>query len=99
MKKENKQSKSGKLDKSKIKCYNSDKIGHFTTKWKKAKSVKCSSKVVITKKKDWMINSGSDKQVNYTLVENIKIDVTTTQKVYNVVYDFDINNILELKYF
>ena len=62
-----------------------------------AKSVK--AKVLISEKKDWMDSSDSDEEVNYALMANVEAEVSSSKKVPNVVYNFDTNNMLELKSF
>ena len=55
-------SKTGKLDKSKVRCYNCDGMGHFATECKKAK--KTQGKALITGNKDWMDSDSKDEEVS-----------------------------------
>ena len=64
-----KEGKSGKLDMSKVKCYNCDGMGHFATECKKTKAGQ--RKALITSSKDWMDSSESeDEEVTYALMAN-----------------------------
>lgn len=100
MKKDEKESRAEKLDKSKVKCYHCDSVGHFAAEYKKAKKSKGSSKALTTSIKDWMDSPDSeDEEVNYALMANVVEDTPPTEKVPPVVFNFDINNMSELKSF
>lgn len=99
-KKDERESKSGRIDKFKIKCYNCDSMGYFSTECRKAKSNKSKGKALITESNDWMDSSDSDEEVNYALMANVDNDSSLSyEKVQNTVYDFDIENMSELKSF
>ena len=97
MKKDKREKKSGKFEKAKVKCYNCDVMGHFGTECRKAKSGK--SKALISEKKYWMDSSDSDEEFNYALMANLETEPPPSKKVPNVVYNFDIDNMSELKSF
>ena len=93
-----KESKSGKLDKSKVRCYNCDGMGHFATECKKAK--KTEGKDLITGNKDWMESDSEDEEVGYALMENTdESNTTNPDKVHSTVYDCDLNSVSELRCF
>ena len=56
-------------------------------------------KALISEKKDYMDSSNFDEEINYTLMENVEVEVITPEKVHDIVYNFDTNNMLELKSF
>ena len=59
------------MDKSKVKCYNCDRMGHFAADCKRAKNSKSQEKALIIGNKDWMDSSDSEyEEVNYALVAN-----------------------------
>ncbi|KAL8134553.1 hypothetical protein AgCh_009536 [Apium graveolens] len=64
-----KESKSGKLDKSKERCYNCDGIGNFAADCRKPKVEK--KQGLIPKKKNWDDSSDSYDGINYALMENV----------------------------
>ena len=70
-------------------------MGHFATECRKTKSGK--EKALILEKKDWMDSSNSNEDVNYALMANVEVEVFLPKKVPNVIYNFDIDNMSELK--
>ena len=96
--KKEKESKSGKLDKSKVRCYNCDGMGHFATECKKAK--KTQGKALITGNKDWMDSDSEDEGVGYALMANTdESSISNPDKVHSTVYDCDLNSVSELRCF
>ena len=96
--KREKESKSGKLDKSKVRCYNCDGLGHFAIECKKAK--KTQGKALITGNKDWMDSDSEDEEVGYALMANTDDSSTSnSDKVHSTFYDFDLNSVSELRCF
>ena len=61
-KREGKDYKVDRLDKSKIKCFNCDGIGHYTNKCRKPKASKSNSKALITSSKNWLDESYSEEE-------------------------------------
>ncbi|KAK1379515.1 hypothetical protein POM88_026259 [Heracleum sosnowskyi] len=86
--------KGSKFDKSKVRFYKCNGMGHFETECKKAKAL-------ITSSKDWMdFSSESDtKVVNYALMANTDETAVPDEKVPNTVFDFDTDNASELRRF
>ena len=93
-----KEGKSSKLDMSKVKCYNCDGMGHFATECKKAKAGQ--RKALITSSKDWMDSSESEEEeVTYALMANTDEVGKSQEKVTPIFFDFDTDNISELRSF
>ena len=96
--KKEKDFKTGKLDKSKVRCYNCDGMGHFATECKKAK--KTQGKALITGNKDWMDSDSEDEEVSYALMANAdETKAATPDKVHTTVYNCDLNSVSELRCF
>ncbi|KAL8155260.1 hypothetical protein AgCh_000583 [Apium graveolens] len=93
-----KESKFGKSDKSKDRCYSCDGIGHFVADCRKPKAEK--KQALISKKKNWDDSSDSDDGVNYALMENADIEADNTElKVPQNTLAFDTDDIHELRLF
>jgi len=86
-KKDGKDLKAKTLDKSKVKCYNCDKLGHYATECRNK------GKALITSTKNWMNSSESEEEVNYALMSKME----TPEKVIHPVFNIDIDDISELK--
>ena len=96
--KKEKDSKTGKLDKSKVRCYNCDGMGHFATKCKKAK--KTQGKALITWNKDWMDSDSEDEEVCYALMASTdEAKAANPDKVHTTNYNCDLNSVSEMKCF
>ena len=94
--KREKEPKSGKLDKSKVRCYNCDGMGPFATKYKKAK--KTQGNALVTGNKDWMDSDSEDEEVGYALVANTdELSTSNPDKEHSTVYDCDLNSVSELR--
>ena len=96
--KKEKDFKTRKLDKSKVRCYNCDGMGHFDTECKKAN--KTQGKALIIGNKDWMDSNSEDEEISYALMTNADESKTTaTDKVHTTVYNCDLNSVSELRCF
>lgn len=98
-KKPGKYFRSGTIDKSKVKCYNYDVMGYFAADCRKVKVIKSRGKAIITSQKKWDDSSDSDRGINYALMDNTEADSENSDKVLEVVYDFDTENFPKLKSF
>ncbi|KAK1358784.1 hypothetical protein POM88_043258 [Heracleum sosnowskyi] len=89
-----KDSKGSKFDKSKVRCYKYNGMGHFASECMKTKAL-------ITSSKDWMDSSSeSDTEVvNYALMANADVTAAPDDKVLNTIFDFDTDNASELRRF
>ncbi|KAK1394762.1 hypothetical protein POM88_013818 [Heracleum sosnowskyi] len=89
-----KDSKGSKFDKSKVRFYKCNGMGHFASECKKTKAL-------ITSSKDWMDSSSESETevVNYALMANTDDTAIPDDKVLNTVFDFDTDNASELRRF
>ncbi|KAL8133988.1 hypothetical protein AgCh_009166 [Apium graveolens] len=93
-----KESRSGKLDKSKERCFNCDRIGHFATNCRKPRAEK--KQALISKKRNWDNSSDSDDGVNYALMANADVEADNAElKVPQTILAFDNDDIYELRLF
>ncbi|KAL8116065.1 hypothetical protein AgCh_022524 [Apium graveolens] len=90
---EGKDSKAGKVDRSKIKYYNYDEPGHFATECKKTKHEKGKNKALITSIKDWMDSTDSENEETcYTLMASFDTPSSSESKL-----ESDIVNYIEIQ--
>ncbi|KAL8109718.1 hypothetical protein AgCh_025716 [Apium graveolens] len=93
-----KESRSGKLEKSKERCYNCVGIGQFTADCRKPKDEK--KQALISRKRNWDDSSDSDDGVNYALMEKADLeDENVELKVPQTTLTFDTDDIYELRLF
>jgi hypothetical protein len=70
-------------------------MGHIAAECKKGKA-----KALITSSKSWMDSSDSEEEeVNYALMASIEDNATPDTKVPNTIFDFDTDNVSELRLF
>ncbi|KAL8134196.1 hypothetical protein AgCh_009303 [Apium graveolens] len=75
-------SKAGKVDRTRIKCYNCDEPGHFSTECKKSKYDKGKNKALITSSKNWMDSSDSDNEDTcYALMASLNDPASSESKI------------------
>ena len=100
-KREGKNYKADKVDKSKIKCFNYDGVGHYANECRKPKAGKGESKALISSSKSWLDESDSEEEEenNYALMAEFEDAAPITEKVPLNCYGFDIDNMSELKSF
>ena len=87
------------MDKSKIKCFNCDGIGHYANECRKPKASKGGGKALITSNRDWMDESDTDEEQSYALMEKLEDASPIAEKVPQNAYSFDTDNLSELKSF
>ncbi|KAK1373841.1 hypothetical protein POM88_030034 [Heracleum sosnowskyi] len=93
-KSDEKDTKPGRKDKSKIQCYKCKEMVHYAPECKKGKS----EKALITKGKDWADTSDSDEGVNYALMATGRDEADSSEnKVPLTTYAYDTDNISELR--
>ncbi|KAL8133942.1 hypothetical protein AgCh_009127 [Apium graveolens] len=101
--KDGKDSKAGKVDMTKIKCYNCDEPGHFSSECKKTKYDKGNNKALITSSKNWMDSSDSKNDDTYYTLMNktLETDRLITEieilKSKNEQLESDLINQIDLK--
>lgn len=82
-----------KGDKSDVTCYNCDKKGQYANVCRNPK--KETWKALIPTSQNWLESSDSEDEHNYTLMENTKEPAQTTDKVQDLCYNFDTDNLIE----
>ncbi|KAL8148605.1 hypothetical protein AgCh_005820 [Apium graveolens] len=90
--------KAEKVDRSKIKCYNCDEPGHFVIECRKEKNDKGKNKALITSIKDWMDSTDSEnEEKNYALMASFDTLASSNSKVSASFFSLDTEDISELK--
>ncbi|KAL8120899.1 hypothetical protein AgCh_017904 [Apium graveolens] len=93
-----KESRSGKLDKSKERCYNCNGIGYFAADCRKPRAEK--KQALISRKRNWDDSSDSDDRVNYALMEKADTEDDNAElKVPQTTLTFDNDDIYKLRLF
>ena len=87
------------MDKSIIKCFNCDGIGHYVNECRKPKAGRGGGKALITSNRDWLDESDTDEEQSYALMVELEDASPTAEKVPQNAYSFDTDNIFELKSF
>lgn len=82
------------FDKSKVKCYKCNKMGHFATECRSKEA----AKALITSNKDWMDSSDSEEETSYALMANTD-PISNSDKVPDSIFNFNTDSIYELKSF
>ena len=98
-KRERKDYKADKVDKSKIKCFNCDGIGHYANEFKRPKASKGSGKALISSSKNWLDEYDSDEEQSYALMAEFEDASQIAEKVPQNIYNFDTDNMSDLKSF
>ena len=99
-KREGKDNKADRLDKSKIKCFNCDGIGHYANECRNPKASRGNSKALITSSKNWLDESYSEEEdKSYALMAEFEDATLIAEKVPQNSYSFDTDNMSELKSF
>ena len=99
-KREGKDYKADRLDKSKIKCFNCDGIGHYANECRKPKASKGNSKALITSSNNWLDESDSEEEdKSYALMAEFEDATPIAEKEPQNCYSFDIDNMTEMKSF
>ncbi|KAL8124561.1 hypothetical protein AgCh_012279 [Apium graveolens] len=95
---EGKDFKAGKVDRSKTKWYNCDEPGHFAIECKKTKNDKGKNKALITSSTDWMVSTNSENEETcYALMASFDTPASFDSKVSTSFFSFDTEDISELK--
>ena len=87
------------MDKSRVKCFNCDGIGHYANKCRKPKANKGGGRALITTNRDWLDESDSDEEQSYALMAEFEDASPIAEKVPQNAYSFDTDNLFELKSF
>ena len=99
---EGKDLKAAKVDRSKIKCYNCDEHGHFSIECRKSRNDKFKSKALIISSKDWMDSTdseGENEELSYALMASFENSSPSDSKVSTPFFSLDTEDVSELKIF